>query len=136
VNRIEIIMPIPKKPDGFQSEEILKVLRLLKDNPEMTQRELSSRLGLSLGKTNFLMRAVIKRGLVKVQNFKNSQNKNAYLYYLTPSGMEEKARTTYFFLKRKMREYEQLEEEIRQLRKEASDIGTVSPADFQNKDLL
>jgi EPS-associated MarR family transcriptional regulator len=129
-------MSIPERPDSQQSEEILKVLRLLKDNPEMTQRELSSRLGLSLGKTNFLMRAVINRGLVKVQNFKNSQNKNAYLYYLTPSGMEEKARTTYFFLKRKMREYEQLEEEIRQLRKEASDIGTASPADFRNKDLL
>jgi len=129
-------MSIPERPDSQQSEEILKVLRLLKDNPEMTQRELSSRLGLSLGKTNFLMRAVVNRGLVKVQNFKNSQNKNAYLYYLTPSGMEEKARTTYFFLKRKMREYEQLEEEIRQLRKEASDIGTASPADFRNKDLL
>ena len=129
-------MSIPERPDSQQSEEILKVLRLLKDNPEMTQRELSSRLGLSLGKTNFLMRAVINRGLVKVRNFKNSQNKNAYLYYLTPSGIEEKARTTYFFLKRKMREYEQLEEEIRQLRKEASDIGTASPTNFRNKDLL
>ncbi len=129
-------MSIAESPDNQQSEEILKVLRLLKDNPEMTQRELSSRLGLSLGKTNFLMRAVVNRGLVKVQNFKNSQNKNAYLYYLTPSGMEEKARTTYFFLKRKMREYEQLEEEIRQLRKEAVDIGTTSPADVRNKDLL
>jgi len=136
VNRIEIVMSIPETPDSPRNEEILKVLCLLKDNPEITQRELSSRLGLSLGKTNFLVRAVIHRGLVKVQNFKNSQNKNAYLYYLTPSGIEEKARTTYFFLKRKMREYEQLEKEIRQLREEASDIGTVSPADFQNKDLL
>ncbi len=125
-------MPIQ---EDTQSEEILKVLRLLNDKPEMTQRELSSRLGLSLGKTNFLMRAVVKRGLVKVQNFKNSHNKNAYLYYLTPSGMEEKARTTYFFLKRKMREYEQLEEEIRQLRKEASDIGAAIPSDPRNKDL-
>jgi len=129
-------MAIVERTDAQQSEEILKVLRMLKDNPEMTQRELSSRLGLSLGKTNFLMRAVIRRGLVKVQNFKNSQNKNAYLYYLTPSGLEEKTKTTYFFLKRKMREYEELEEEIRQLRKEASDIGTASPADFRNKDLL
>ncbi len=135
VNRAEIVMSIPESPDSLQNEEILTVLRLLKDNPEMTQRELSSRLGFSLGKTNFLMRAVISRGLVKMQNFKNSQNKNAYLYYLTPRGVEEKARTTYFFLKRKMKEYEQLEEEIRQLRKEASDIGTVIPFDFQNKDL-
>lgn len=123
-------MPISESPDAQQNEDIFRVLRLLKDNPEMTQRELSSRLGLSLGKTNFLMRAVIKRGLVKVQNFKNSQNKNAYLYFLTPRGVEEKARTTYFFLKRKMREYERLEEEIRQLRKEASDIGTAPPSDL------
>jgi len=129
-------MSISENPDVQQDEDIFRVLRLLKDNPEMTQRELSSRLGLSLGKTNFLMRAVINRGLVKVQNFKNSQNKNAYLYFLTPRGVEEKARTTYFFLKRKMREYERLEEEIRQLRKEASDIGGTTPSDLQNKDLL
>ncbi len=128
-------MSISKSPYSQQGEEVLKVLRLLEDNPEITQRELSSRLGLSLGKTNFLMRAVIHRGLVKAQNFKNSHNKNAYLYYLTPSGVEEKARTAYLFLKRKMREYEQLEEEIRQLRKEASDIGTAMPSDFRNKDL-
>jgi EPS-associated MarR family transcriptional regulator len=135
VNKLEIIMAIVERTDAQQSEEILKVLRMLKDNPEMTQRELSSRLGLSLGKTNFLMRAVIRRGLVKVQNFKNSQNKNAYLYYLTPSGLEEKTKTTYFFLKRKMREYEELEEEIRQLRKEASDMVSGKPSDLRNEDL-
>jgi EPS-associated MarR family transcriptional regulator len=135
VNKLEIIMAIVERTDAQQSEEILNVLRMLKDNPEMTQRELSSRLGLSLGKTNFLMRAVIRRGLVKVQNFKNSQNKNAYLYYLTPSGLEEKTKTTYFFLKRKMREYEELEEEIRQLRKEASDMVSGMPSDLRNRNL-
>lgn len=88
----------------------------------MTQRELSSRLGISLGKVNFLMNALIQKGFVKAHNFKNSNNKKAYLYYLTPRGFEKKARITYNFLRRKMKEYEQLNEEIRQLRQEVSDI--------------
>ena len=106
-------------PDHIENEEVLRILREIKKSPEMTQRELSSRLGISLGKVNFLLNALIQRGFVKVENFKTSTNKKAYLYYLTPRGIEEKARTTYFFLKRKMKEYEQLENEIRQLREEA-----------------
>ena len=104
------------------SEEVLKVLREIAVTPEMTQRELSSRLGISLGKINFLMNVLIQKGLVKVHNFKNSNNKKAYIYYLTPSGFEEKMKITYHFLRRKMKEYEQLNEEIRQLRQEVSDI--------------
>ena len=107
---------------NLESEEVLKVLREITKNPEMTQRELSFRLGISLGKVNFLMNALIQKGLVKAHNFKNSNNKKAYLYYLTPRGFEEKARITYNFLRRKMKEYEQLNEEIRQLRQEVSDI--------------
>jgi EPS-associated MarR family transcriptional regulator len=104
--------------DQIESEEALRILREIKKSPEMTQRELSSRLGISLGKINFLMNALIQRGLVKVENFKNSTSKNAYLYYLTPRGIEEKTRTTYHFLKRKTEEYELLEREIRQLLEE------------------
>jgi EPS-associated MarR family transcriptional regulator len=106
----------------LETEEVLKVLREIAITPEMTQRELSSRLGISLGKVNFLVNALIQKGLVKADNFKNSNNKKAYLYYLTPRGFDEKARITYNFLRRKMKEYEQLNEEIRQLRQEVSVI--------------
>jgi EPS-associated MarR family transcriptional regulator len=117
----------PEPSDQIESEEVFHILKEIKKSPEMTQRELSSRLGISLGKVNFIINALIQRGLVKVENFKTSTSKNAYLYYLTPRGIEEKTRTTYYFLKRKMEEYECLEEEIRQLREEAREIGI--PAD-------
>jgi EPS-associated MarR family transcriptional regulator len=120
VNISEFIMSIPENA-SLEKEELLQVLREIKNNPEMTQRELSTKLGISLGKVNFLMKALIRQGLIKAHNFKNSNNKNAYLYYLTPSGIDVKARTTYFFLKRKMQEYEQLEEEIRLLKIEADE---------------
>ena len=107
----------------LENEVVLRILRELKKSPEMTQRELSSRLGISLGKVNFLINAMIQRDFVKIESFKTSANKNAYLYYLTPRGIEEKARTTCFFLKRKMKEYELLEEEIKQLQEEVQEIG-------------
>jgi EPS-associated MarR family transcriptional regulator len=113
--------------DQIEKEEVLRILREIKKSPEMTQRELSSRLGISLGKVNFLLRALIERGLVKVENFKTSTNKKAYLYFLTPRGIEEKARTTYFFLKRKTQEYEKLENEIRLLKEEAEQNDAADP---------
>ena len=118
-------MTLSNKHD-LESEEILKVLREITLTPEMTQRELSSRLGISLGKVNFLVNALIQKGLIKAHNFKNSNNKKVYLYYLTPTGLEEKAKITYRFLKRKMKEYEQLEEQIRLLKKEVGEVGTSS----------
>jgi EPS-associated MarR family transcriptional regulator len=104
---------------NLETEEALSVLREIDADPEMTQRTLSSRLGLSLGKINFLVKALIEKGLIKVENFKNSKNKSAYLYSLTPHGFEEKTKATYLFLKRKIEEYERLEVEIKQLKKEA-----------------
>ena len=118
-------MTLSNKHD-LESEEILNVLREITETPEMTQRELSSRLGISLGKVNFLVNALIQKGLIKAHNFKNSNNKKAYLYILTPSGIEEKAKFTYRFLKRKMKEYEQLEEQIRLLKKEVGEVGASS----------
>ena len=113
----------------LETEEVLKVLREIAITPEMTQRELSSRLGISLGKVNFLVNALIQKGLIKAHNFKNSNNKKAYLYYLTPRGFEEKAKITYRFLRRKIQEFEQLESEIRLLKKEAgvSDTTVETP---------
>ena len=111
------------RKEKTEIEETLMILREIGTNPQLSQRELSSRLGLSLGKINFLLKAMITRGLVKAENFKNSSNKRAYLYLLTPLGIEAKAKTTYRFLKRKMEEYEKLEIEIEQLKKEVGHSG-------------
>lgn len=96
-----------------------KILKLIEANPEISQRELATALGVSLGKTNFCLKALIDVGLVKVSNFKNSQNKLAYIYLLTPSGVEEKSKITLRFLKAKMHEYELLQAEISLLLEEA-----------------
>lgn len=101
-----------------ETEECLLLLREIEAHPQFTQRELSASLGLSLGKINYLIKAMIKTGLIKAENFKNSRNKISYLYCLTPTGLQEKTKITCRFLKRKLVEYEKLEQEIRQLEKE------------------
>lgn len=116
-------MVLQQRKTKSETEESFKILREIDTNPQLSQRELSSRLGFSLGKINFLLRELIDRGLVKAENFKNSSNKRAYLYLLTPTGIETKAKTTYSFLKRKIEEYEKLEKEIEQLKKEVSFYG-------------
>ncbi len=96
-----------------------KILNLLEKDPELSQRDLASALGVSLGKVNFCVKALIDKGLLKAKNFRNSKHKSAYMYYLTPTGIEEKARVTVRFLRRKMAEYEQLKVEIEALRRDA-----------------
>jgi EPS-associated MarR family transcriptional regulator len=110
-------------PDQLENEEVLRIFREIDKSPEMTQRELSSLLGISLGKINFLINALIEKGFVKVENSRKSTGKSAYLYCLTPAGLEEKNRTTCLFLKRKIGEHERLATEIRQLRKEVRKSG-------------
>ena len=97
-----------------------KLLDVIAAKPEVTQRELSDELGLSLGKTNFVLTALIDRGLVKVDNFKRSDNKVGYAYLLTPKGISEKVVITKRFLARKMAEYDQLKAEIEKLQEEVS----------------
>jgi|SRR6056300_150372 EPS-associated MarR family transcriptional regulator len=97
-----------------------KLLDVIAANPEITQRELSDELGLSLGKTNFVLKALIDRGLVKVENFKRSNNKMGYAYLLTPQGVSEKVKITKRFLVRKMAEFDQLKAEIENLQEEVS----------------
>ena len=111
-----------RKTINLESEEVLRLLREIKNTPDVTQRELSSSLGVSLGKINFLLNALIQKGYVKANNFRNSHNKVAYVYLLTPRGLEEKARITYQFLMRKTAEYDALKREIEKLRKEVRDI--------------
>jgi EPS-associated MarR family transcriptional regulator len=117
----------PSPPDRLENEDALRIFREINRSPEMTQREFSFRLGISLGKVNFLINALIQKGFVKVENFKKSSNKIKYLYCLTPRGIEEKSRMTYHFLKRKMREYEELDMAIRQLREEVRASGDDHP---------
>lgn len=92
-----------------------KVLRHLQSNPQATQRQLAQLLGISLGRTNYCVRALIERGWVKVRNFRKSDNKRAYRYLLTPQGIEAKALIAVRFLKSKRAEYEALKAEIAEL---------------------
>lgn len=94
-------------------------MRLLTEQPTISQRELARTLGLSLGKTNYCVRALIDKGWVKVRNFRNSRHKLAYVYALTPSGLRAKARATLDFLARKQAEVQRLRHEIEALRAEA-----------------
>jgi EPS-associated MarR family transcriptional regulator len=124
--RLRVLMTAEKKK-RIETEEMLILMRVINENPQMTQRDLSSRLGLSLGKINFLIKSLIERGFIKADNFKNSNNKISYLYLLTPAGIEEKTKITYRFLKRKMEEYEKLENEIRYLKKEVDLLDNSVP---------
>jgi len=108
-------------PQPLASELHYRVLRLLAERPQATQRELARTLGVSLGRTNYCVRALLERGWVKVQNFRSSRNKLAYLYLLTPQGIEAKARLAARFLERKEAEYAALREEIARLRAEVKE---------------
>jgi EPS-associated MarR family transcriptional regulator len=97
-----------------------KLMRLLEANPGMSQRDVARQLGISLGKANYCLQALIRKGWIKAANFKNSQNKAAYMYLLTPRGVEQKATLALRFLKIKMAEYETLRIEIEQIRRETA----------------
>ena len=101
----------------------LRLLRLLTESPDLSQRELAHRLHLSLGKTNYCLRALIDKGWVKVKNFRNSQNKLAYAYVLTPSGISARSGAAAAFLRRKQLEFSQLGLQIEELRREVTEVG-------------
>lgn len=94
------------------------VLKAIEANPKISQQELASELGVSLGKANYCLRALMEKGWIKARNFKNTKNKVAYSYLLTPRGIEEKAQITAHFLERKVAEYKALKQEIDDLRLE------------------
>jgi EPS-associated MarR family transcriptional regulator len=101
-----------------QEDSHFRILRLLQEEPTLTQRELSERLGISLGRLNYCIRALLDKGWIKIQNFQNSDRKLSYGYLLTPRGATEKAQITTRFLRRKIAEYEQLKAEIESLKRE------------------
>ena len=100
----------------LQEDTYFRVLKILSDNPQIKQRELSKHLGLSLGGVNYCLTALIEKGFIKAQNFNASKRKLGYAYMLTPKGVGEKATLLYSFLQRKMREYEDLKVEIERQR--------------------
>jgi EPS-associated MarR family transcriptional regulator len=105
------------------TEEIsYQVIKLIEQDPKISQRELSRQLGVSLGKVNYCLRALIDKGWVKARNFKNSQHKLAYRYLLTPHGVQQKSIVAASFLQRKLVEYEQLRREIESLRSEVEQV--------------
>ena len=100
-----------------------EIFRALNEHPNINQRELASRLGISLGKMNYCLQALIGKGWVKARNFKNSKNKLAYAYFITPAGIEEKARLTFRYLKRKLKEHDELVRVIDELKDEVRSEG-------------
>ena len=102
----------------LQEDTNFRLMQLLHDNPHISQREMAKALGISFGGINYCLSALVKKGLVKINNFSKNQNKFGYAYLLTPSGISEKAMLTGSFLKRKLQEYEALNEEIEALKLE------------------
>ena len=115
---------MPSRQSRIQEDTRFRVMRLLQDNPDLTQRELADKLGISVGGLNYCLKALMEKGWVKMNNFAHAKNKFGYIYVLTPSGIAEKATITHRFLQRKMEEYEALKLEIAALQSEAEGTHT------------
>ena len=109
----------------IQEDTYFRVLRILQESPDVTQREIAQLLGVSTSGLNYCLNALIDKGWVKAHNFSESKNKFGYVYILTPSGIAEKAALTGRFLQRKLKEYEEMRAEIDSLRSEVSEVSEV-----------
>ena len=107
----------------MQEDTYFRVMRILQENPDLTQRELAEKLGVSVGGLNYCLKALIDKGWVKMQNFQNSKKKFKYVYLITPQGIAEKVMMTSRFLDRKMQEYENLKAEIESLHQDVQSAG-------------
>jgi EPS-associated MarR family transcriptional regulator len=107
----------------IQEDTYFRVMRILQENPDLTQRELAEKLGVSVGGLNYCLKALVDKGWVKMQNFQNSKNKFKYVYLLTPQGIAERVALTSRFLDRKMQEYEALKAEIDSLHQDVQQAG-------------
>ena len=108
-----------------QKDIRLDLLRRLESNPEYTQRELSTEMGVSLGKVNYCMKKLTEKGWIKLTNFSHNSNKLGYMYLLTPHGIEQKAMLTILFLKIKIEEFEILKDEINELKLESEKMANL-----------
>jgi len=109
----------------LKDEIAYKLLKLIEAEPHLSQREIAKKMGVSLGKTNYCLKALIDKGFIKLQNFYNNKKKSAYIYFLTPKGIEEKAEVTYRFLQRKIEEYENIKVEIESLKNETASMKEI-----------
>ncbi len=105
----------------LQEDTTFRIMTILSKNPDLTQRELADRVGISVGGVNYCLKALMEKGLVKMKNFADSKSKFGYIYVMTPRGVAERAALTRQFLKRKLDEYERLQREIRELQGELDD---------------
>lgn len=108
----------------IQEDTYFRVMRILQETPDITQRELAEKLGVSVGGLNYCLKALMEKGLVKMQNFAHSKNKFGYVYVLTPFGISEKTALARRFLKRKMEEYKALKVEIETLKSESKNLDS------------
>lgn len=113
--------PMSVRHKGMQEDVRFRIMRLLEENPEMSQRELAQAAGVSVGGVNYVLNALIGKGFVKLGNFTAAKDKRRYAYVLTPKGLAEKAAITRRFLARKMVEYEVLKAEIEELQQEVEE---------------
>jgi EPS-associated MarR family transcriptional regulator len=120
-----------RMPNTITDEIRYRLLKYLADHPDASQRELARQLGVSLGKVNYCLHALMQKGLVKVRNFTSSRNKAAYAYILTAQGLEEKVNVTYEFLRRKVAEYDLLKQEIDRLTEEVNALDAQSKSAVQ-----
>ena len=107
----------PNKEKNINDQDFM-VMKYINNTQKISQRELSQSLNISLGKVNYIIKALVNKGIVKARNFTNSQNKRAYAYYLTSKGLQEKAKLTVSFFERKSKEYDKLKAELRELEEE------------------
>ncbi len=115
---------MPEVDQSDSSEIHFQVLRAIAQNPDLTQRELAAVLGISLGKANYCLKALVVKGLVKIESFAKSKNKLGYAYLLTPQGVAQKAALTTSFLRHKLEEYESLRSEIEMLKLETANSAS------------
>ncbi len=117
---------------AFDKEIHLHLLNLLQEEPELSQRAMNQKMGVSLGKINYCISSLTKTGMIKVERFKKAKNKSAYMYRLTPKGLEELANLTISFLKIKIDEYDQIKKEIKSLSSRVDIIDPVLKEDLKN----
>jgi EPS-associated MarR family transcriptional regulator len=117
---------MPEVDQSDSSEIHFQVLRAIAQNPDLTQRELAAVLGISLGKANYCLKALVVKGLIKIESFAKSKNKLGYAYLLTPQGVVQKAALTTSFLRYKLEEYESLRSEIEMLKLETANSASTS----------
>ena len=120
----------------YEQEIRYRLLKILSRYSNLTQREMAKKMGISLGKVNYCLSELAKKGFIKINRFKGSKNKIHYFYILTPRGLEEKARITLSFLRRKIREYEEIKKQIKDLAREVEEERLVDISVDETLDVL